>query len=119
MDVGVLTLKLEHKKVIANMVLNFGTFPKTTIQDGLAPVPKVRLDVVNLMTEKQKVKGLVPITKKYGEIMWVHLDIVEDEQWESSKPKLKGKLCNAITFVMDDDTMTTTSLSDSEKKSLP
>jgi len=30
-DVGVLTLKLEQKKVIANMVtLNFGTFPKMT-----------------------------------------------------------------------------------------
>jgi len=51
--VGVLTLKSEQKKVTTNMVtLNFGTFLKTTVQDGLTPVPKARLDVVNLIAKK-------------------------------------------------------------------
>jgi len=40
-NAGVLTLKSEQKKITTNMVtLNFGTFPKTTVQDGLASVPK-------------------------------------------------------------------------------
>jgi len=59
--------------------LNFRTFPKKTIQDGLTPVPQARLDIVNPMVEKQKSKGLVPLTTKFREIMWVYLDIVEDE----------------------------------------
>ena len=48
-DAGVLTLKSEQKKVTAKMVtLNFGTFSKMTVQDGLVPIPKVRLDAINL-----------------------------------------------------------------------
>jgi len=59
-DVGVLTLKSEQKKVTANLVtLNFRTFPKMTVQDGLAPVPKARLDFINLMIKKQKAKSLI------------------------------------------------------------
>ena len=61
------------------MTLNFGTFPKMTVQDGLAPIPKTRLAVVNLMVEKQKAKGLVPMATKSGEIMWVYPNIVKDE----------------------------------------
>jgi len=54
-DAGVLTLKSEQKKVTANTAtLNFGTFPKMTVQDGLVPVPKARLDIINPMAEKQK-----------------------------------------------------------------
>jgi len=49
-DVGVLTLKSEQKKFTTNMVtLNFGTFSKTTVQDGVTPVPKARVDVINPM----------------------------------------------------------------------
>ena len=80
MDAEVLTLKSEQKKVTANMVtLNFGTFPKTTVQDGLALVPKARLDVVNPMAEKQNAKSLVPMTIKSGKIMWIYPNIVKDE----------------------------------------
>jgi len=53
------------------VTLNFGTFPKMTVQDGLTPVPKARLDVVNPMAEKQKAKGLIPMMIKSGEIIWV------------------------------------------------
>ena len=78
---GVLTLKSEQKKVTANIVtLNFGTFPKMTVQDGLVPVPKARLDVINPMVEKQKAKGLIPMLIESEKIMWVYPDIVQDEQ---------------------------------------
>jgi len=49
----VLTLKSEQKKVTVNMMtLNFGTFPNMIVQDGLAPVFKAGLDVINPMAEK-------------------------------------------------------------------
>ena len=53
-----------------------------------------------------------------SEMMWVHPDIVKDEQWESSKPKLKGKSCNTISFTTDDDDVTIASLNDSEEEKL-
>ena len=46
------------------VTLNFETFPKMTVQDGL----KARLEVVNPMAEKQKAKGLVLMMTKSGEI---------------------------------------------------
>jgi len=80
-DVGVLILKSEQKKVVANMVtLNFGAFLKMTVQDGLVLVPKTRLDIINPMAEKQRAKGLIPMMIESEEIMWVHPDIVQDEQ---------------------------------------
>ena len=90
-----------------------------TVQDGLTPVPKTRLDIVNSMAEKQKAKGLVPMMTKSGELMWVHLDIIKDEQWESSKPKLKSKSCNIVSLATDDDVVTITSLNDSKRRNLP
>jgi len=52
-DVGVLILKSGQKKVTTNMVtLNFRTFPKITVHDGLALVPEAKLDIINPMTEK-------------------------------------------------------------------
>ena len=58
------------------------------------------------------------MTTKSGEIMWVHPDIVKDEQWESSKPKLKGKSCNAVSLAADDDAVIVASFSDSEEEKL-
>ena len=48
--------------------------------------------------------------------MWVHPDIIKDERWESSKPKLKGKSRNVVSLVTDDDTVTVTSPSDSKEE---
>ena len=80
-DARVLTLKSEQRKVTTNMVtLNFGTLSKTMVQDGVTPVPKARLDVIGPMVEVQKAKGLIPMTAKSGVIMWVHPDIINDEQ---------------------------------------
>jgi len=52
------------------------------------------------------------------EIMWVHPNIVKDEQWESNKLKLKDKSCNVISLAADDDAVTAASLSDSEEEKL-
>jgi len=100
------------------VTLNFGTFPKTNIQDGLTPLPKARLNVINPMAEKQRAKRLVPIMTKSREIMWIHLDIVKDEKWEFSKPKLEGKSCNVVSLSTNNDTVTIASLNDLEKEKL-
>jgi len=48
--------------------------------------------------------------------MWVHPDLVQDEQWASKKSKSKGKSCNVISILPDDGNLTSASLSDSERK---
>jgi len=58
------------------------------------------------------------MTTKSGEIMWVYPDIVKDEQWESSKPKLKGKSCNVVSLAADDNTVMIASPSDSKEEKL-
>jgi len=80
---SVLTLKSEQKKVTVNMViLNFENFLKVTIQDGLTPTPKGKMEVTNLLAKKQKAKSLILLMTKSGEIIWVHPDIVNDKQWD-------------------------------------
>jgi len=46
--------------------------------------------------------------------MWIHPDLVQDEQWDSKKSKSKGKSCNVISILPDDGSLTTASLSDYE-----
>ena len=46
--------------------------------------------------------------------MWIHPDLVQDVQWDSKKSKSKGKSCNVISLLPDDDNLTSASLSDSE-----
>jgi len=114
-DVGVLTLKSEQKKVTANMVtLEFGKTLKVTVPDGTFPIPEARLEVKHYSVETQEMKGLIPLTLVTGEIMWVHPDLVQDKQWASKKSKSKGKSCNVISILLDDGNLTLASLSDSE-----
>jgi len=47
---------------------------------------------MNPLAKKQVAKGLIPLTTKFGEIMWVHPDIIKDEQWESSHPSSRANL---------------------------
>ena len=54
------------------------------------------------------------MTMKSGEITWLHLDLIKDEQWDSKEPKLKGKSCNVVSILPDDDNITIASLYDSE-----
>ena len=50
--------------------------------------------------------------------MWIHPDLVQDVQWDSKKPKSKGKSCNVISILPDDGNFTSASLSDSEGEKL-
>jgi len=114
-DARVLTLKSEQKKVTANMVtLEFGKTPKVTVPDGTYPVPAPRLEIRHPVTKIQGNKGLVPLTLETGEVMWIHPDLVQDVQWDSKRSKSKGKSCNVISVLPDDDNLMSASLSDSE-----
>jgi len=79
-------------------------------------VLKTRLDIISPMVKVQKAKGLIPMATKSGEIIWVHPDIINDEQWEFSKPKLKGKSCNTVSLTKGDDDVTIASLSNSQEE---
>ena len=48
--------------------------------------------------------------------MWVHPNLAKDKQWDSKKPKLKGKFCNVVSILSDDDNVTIASLSDSKNE---
>ena len=66
-DAGFLTLKLEQKKVTADMVtLEFGKTPKVTVPDGSFPIPEARLEINDPSAKYQEIKGLVPLTLKTG-----------------------------------------------------
>ena len=102
-DAGVLTLKLEQKKVTANMVtLEFGKTPKVIVPDGTFPIPAARLEVKYHSVKTQENKGLIPLTLETEKIMWIHPDLAQDEQWDSKKSKSKGKSCNVISILPDD-----------------
>jgi len=80
-DTGVLTLKSEQKKVTANMVtLEFGKTLKVIVTDGSFPIPEARLEINYPSAKYQEIKGLVPLTLKIGEIMWIHPDLAQDKQ---------------------------------------
>ena len=79
-DARVLNLKSKQKKVTANMVtLEFGTLPKVRVPDGSPPIPTMRLEISNPSAKQEEAKGLLPLTLKTGEIMWVHPDLAQDK----------------------------------------
>ena len=96
------------------VTLEFGKTPKVTVPDRSFPIPEARLEINDSSAKYQEIKGLVPLTLKTGEIMWIHQDLAQDEQWDSKKSKSKGKSCNVISVLPDDGKLTSASLSDSE-----
>jgi len=46
----------------------------------------------------------------------MHPDLAQDEQWDSNKSKSKGRSCNIVSILPDDDNVTIASLSDSENE---
>ena len=99
-DAGVLTLKLEQKKITANMVtLEFSKTPKVTVPDRSFPIPEALLEVKDSSAKTQEIKGLVPLTLETEKIIWIHPDLTQDEQWDSRKSKSKGKSCNVISIL--------------------
>jgi len=66
-DVGVLTLKSEQKKVTANMVtLEFDKTPNFIVPDGTFPIPAPRLEVKHPSAKIQEIKGLITLTLETG-----------------------------------------------------
>ena len=62
-DVGVLTLKMEQKKVTANIVtLEFGSTQKVTVPDWTYPAPAPRLEVRHHSAMTQGDKGCLLYT---------------------------------------------------------
>jgi len=98
------------------VTLEFDNMPKVTVPDGSSPIPKAWLEINNPSAKQQEVKGLVPLTLKIGEIMWVHPDLAQDKQWDSKKSKSKEKSYNVVSILLDDDNITIASLSDPENE---
>ena len=68
-DVEVLKLRPEQKKVTANMTsfLQFGKQPPAPSR--VVPIPKGELRMINTDPHHQQEKGVVPIPTPQGEIM--------------------------------------------------
>jgi len=91
-DAEVLKLRPEQKKVTANTTsfLQFGNQHPTPA--GVVPIPKGELRMINTDPHRQYEKGLVPIPTPQGEIMWVHPDLVDGQQWTTvTNRRSKGK----------------------------
>ena len=78
----------------ANMTLFFSSA-------GVVPILKGELRVLNTDPHHQREKGLVPIPTPQGEIMWVHPDLVEGQQWTTvTNRKFMGEAkvspCNVV-----------------------
>ena len=78
-DAEVLKLRPEQKTVTANAVsLQFGEMPY--IPTGVAPIPRAQLRLLNTDPHGCSQKGLTPVPAPKGEIMWVHQDLIKDQQ---------------------------------------
>jgi len=117
----VLKLRQKQKKVTANMMafLQFGGQPPTPV--GVVPIPKGELRVLNIDPHHQQEKGLVPVPTPQGEIMWVHPDLVEGQQWiavtnRKSKGKAKSSPCNVVCAFCWEAETDVPSLTDSEEE---
>jgi len=79
--------------------LQFGVQPPTP--DGVISIPKGELRVVNKDPHHQWEKGLIPIPTPQEEIIWVHPDLMEGQQWttvtnKKSRGKEKASSCNMV-----------------------
>ena len=87
---------------------------------GVAPIPASRLKIINSDPHRQKEKGLIPLPTPRGEVMWVHPDIMEDQQWTTvnrKKSRGKGKApCNVVSVSSKETEMNTASLTNSEEE---
>jgi len=124
-DAEVLKLRLEQKKVTANMTIT------SPIQFGrdlqLAPtevvhIPKGELRVINTDSRMQREKGVIPIPTPRGETMWVHPDIVKSQQWTTvtnmkSKGKNRASSSNIVSIFTRETEEDVVSLTSSEEES--
>ena len=105
-DAEVLKLHPEQKKVTANMTVSspiqFGrNLPLVPIRVVLIPKGKLRV-TISTDPHNQKEKGFIPVPTR-GEIIWVHRDIVQSQQWTTvtnrkSKGKAKASSSNVVSI---------------------
>ena len=79
--------------------LQFGRQPPTP--SGVVPIPKGELRMINIDLHHQQEKGLVPVPTPQREVMWVHSNLVDGQQWTTitsrrSKGKAKASSCNVV-----------------------
>ena len=78
-DADVLKLRPDQQVVTANAVsLQFRDMPP--VPAGVTPVPEAELRLINADLHGCREKGLTPISAPRGEIMWVHPDLIKDQQ---------------------------------------
>ena len=79
--------------------------------------------MINMHPHHQQEKGLVPVPMPQGEIMWVHPDLMEDQQWTTvtnrkSKGKTKGSSCNVVCASSRETETDILSITDSEEETI-
>ena len=79
--------------------------------------------MVNTDPHQQQEKGLVPVPTPRGEIMWVHPDLVDGQQWTTmtnrkSKGKAKASSCNVVCASSREAETDVPSLTDSEEETI-
>jgi len=79
--------------------------------------------MINTDAHNQQEKGLVPIPTPQEEIMWVHLDLVDGQQWTTvtnrrSKGKAKASSYNVVCVSSREAETDVPSLTDSEEETI-
>ena len=77
--------------------------------------------MINTDPHNKKEKGFVPVPDPHVEIMWIHPDIIESQQWTSvankkSKGKAKPSSCNLVSVSSREIEEGVVSLTDSEEE---
>ena len=90
---------------------------------GVVPIPKGELRMINIDPHHQQEKGLVPVLTPQGEVMWVHPDLVDAQQWTTvtsrrSKGKAKASSCNVVCASSRKAETDVPSLTDSEEETI-
>ena len=79
--------------------------------------------MVNTDPHQQQEKGLVSVPTPRGEVMWVHPDLIDGQQWTTvtsrkSKGKAKASSCNVVCASSREAKTDIPSLTDSEEETI-
>ena len=102
------------------VTVEFGQgFPKVPVPCGVVPVPRAEMRIINSDPYQQEKKGMVQYATPSSQSIWVHPDLLEDEQWTSvtsKRSKGKGKACHAVSAALEDEGAETASLTDYDEE---
>jgi len=79
--------------------------------------------MINIDPHHQQEKGLIPVLIPQGEVMWVHPDLVDGQQWTTvtnrrSKGKAKASSCNVVCASSREAKIDVPPLTDSEEETI-